>query len=149
MLTRRKKANGFIRRKWAVQVHAFTAGEKQQVKVTLPRPKIVTHGLPYRQENGKLETGVAALFSSQARQVQIRHGSSKRTVNIIDATATSRPAGVSQPRPYIARLARRLLLYSAVTSRQTRKLKIEPYANCALPQCIFITRSPKSNLVLL
>jgi hypothetical protein len=71
------------------------------VKFTLPGPKIVEHGLPYSQENDKLEHGVAALFSSQARKVQIRHGSSKCTVNIIYATATSRQAGVSQPKPTI------------------------------------------------
>jgi hypothetical protein len=43
----------------------------KQVKFTLPRSKIGTFGVPYRQVNGKLENGVAALF------FRLKHAKSK------------------------------------------------------------------------
>jgi hypothetical protein len=52
------------------------------------------------KKNGKLETGIAAPFSSQANSVQIRHASRERAVNIIDVMPTLRSAGLSQPKPY-------------------------------------------------
>jgi hypothetical protein len=106
------------------------------VKFTLPRSKIGTFGVPYRQVNGKLENGIAALFSSQARQVQIRHGSRERTVNIIDVTPTSRQAGVSQPKPYCSpRAMTAAIQYGYLTPN--KEVKNRPYANCALTRRIF------------
>jgi hypothetical protein len=115
----------------------------------LPRPKIVTHGLPLcntldsgnQEANKTTSLNIASMrrFSSQAHTVKSTRFK-QCTVNGINAKATSRQLGVSQLRPTILLDSRDACEYTARPLHATQGSYEHPGVNGALTRSVVVSR---------